>query len=65
MLQYFQYEQHLLTNSNWTFTMATLPVNQWKNFAKSLLQTFVLAKKDAAHIQNDLLYICLLKDFAY
>ena len=51
MLQNFRYEQNLLTNSIWTYTITNLRVNQWKIFA--------------ADIQIDLLDICPFTDFAH
>ena len=32
MLQYFQCEQNVVTNSIWVYTITTLRVNQWKIF---------------------------------
>ena len=59
MLQYYQFEQNLLRNGIWTKTITTLLVDQREIFAKEFSSDV-----GAAHIQNDLLYICLLTDFA-
>ena len=55
MLQYIK----IITNSICTYTFTTLPVNHWEIFAKEFASEF-----DSAHIQNDLLYICLFKYLA-
>ena len=34
MLQYFQYEQNLVTNDIWIYTTTILPVNQWEIFVE-------------------------------
>ena len=46
----------------WTYTIATLRVDQWKILAKDFISDINSGYKDAAYIQNDLLYICT--DFA-
>ena len=57
------------TNSIWTYTITTLWVNQAEIFAKEFTSERDFGKEDAAHIQNDLLYVqlsfyrfCLLED---
>ena len=62
MLCYFQWEQNSLTISIWTYTFSILLLNQWEIIAKEF--TSDVHSEDAAHIQNDLLYICLFTGFA-
>ena len=50
---------NLLTNSIWTYIFTTLRMNHWEIFAKEFTSDFDSRYKDTAHIQNDLLYICL------
>ena len=69
VMYYFKCERNLLTNSIWTYTITTLWVNQGEIFAKEFTSERDFGKEDAAHIQNDLLYVqlsfyrfCLLED---
>ena len=64
MLWDFNSKQNLLKNSMWTYTNATLLENQWEIFAKKFTSDDDSSHKDQAHIQNDLLYICLFTNFA-
>ena len=48
-----------INNCIWTFTITTLRVNQWEIFAKEFTSDVDSGLKRSAHIQNDLLYICL------
>ena len=57
-------DQNLLTNNIWSYTMTILLVNQWEIFATGFTSNADSGYKDAAHIQNDLLYICLFIDIA-
>ena len=66
---YLKCEQIFLTNSIWTYTITTLWVNQWEIIAKEFTSEHDSGKKNAAHIQNNLLYVhlslyrfCLLED---
>ena len=52
-------EQNLQTNSIWTNTIKTPQVNQWEIFAKEFVSDADSGYKDAAHIQNNLLYLHL------
>ena len=63
MLQYFQCEQNLVTNSIWIYTIATLRINQWELF-EEFTSDDDSGQKYAAYIQNYLLQICLFADFA-
>ena len=63
MLQYFQCEQNLLTNSIWIYIVTTLQVNQSEILAKEVILDIHSSYKGAAHIHNDFLYICLFTDF--
>ena len=56
MLRYFQCEQNLWTNNMWTHTITTL-VNKWEILSKEFSSDVDPGDKDAAHIQNGLLYI--------
>ena len=40
VMYYFRCEQHLLTNSSWTYTITTLWVTQWEIFAKEFTSDF-------------------------
>ena len=57
-------DQNLLTNNIWSYTMTILRVNQWEIFAKEFTSSVDSGWKDATHIQNKLLHICLFIDFA-
>ena len=65
MLQYFQCEQNLWTDSMWTYIITTLWVGQSEILAKDYTSDIDSGYKDAAHIQNGLLCICLFTDFAH
>ena len=65
MLQYFQCEQNLWTDSMWTYIITTLWVGQSEILAKDYTSEIDSGYKDAAHIQNGLLCICLFTDFAH
>ena len=47
-----------------TYIITTLRVDQWEIFLKDFTSDIDSGYKDAAPIQNDLLYICLFTDFA-
>ena len=56
---YFKCEQSLLANSIWTYTITTLWLNQWEIFAKEFISDVGSGWKDAADVQNYLLYVRL------
>ena len=58
------FEQNLLTNSIWTYTITNIRVNQWERLANEFNSDVNSGYKDAADIQNDQLYICVFTDLA-